>query len=138
MAYPFPLVEPCIDGGRVLAPEVKGIALATVREIALMKAYTIGRRAMFRDYVDVYFILRSGAVTLEYILDRAPAKFTLQGEVLFSPKLFLEQMVYTADTPDRALNLVLDGTLSPQDVEAFLQNEVRRIVLSVGAKARGR
>lgn len=137
LAYPFPLIEPCIDGGRVLSPELKGVALATAREIALMKAYTIGRRAAYRDYVDLYFVLKSKAATLEYILDKAPEKFTLRGEVLFSTRLFLEQMVYTGDTPDRehALNLILGETLAAQDVEAFLQSEVRRIVRSVEVRA---
>ncbi len=133
LAYPFPLMEPCIDGETTIAPEMRGIALATASEIALMKAYTIGRRAAFRDYVDMYYVLKSQAVTLDYILEHAPIKFTLQGESVFSPKLFLEQMVYTVDAPDRvqALNLVLGETLTAQDVEAFLQDEVRSVVRSV-------
>lgn len=128
LAYPFPLVEPCIDGE---------IAIATAREIALMKAYTIGRRAAFRDYVDMYYALKSRAVTLEYILEHAPEKFTLQGESLFSPRLFLEQLVYTKDAPDseQALNLVLGENVTVQDVEAFLQSEVRPIVRTVEVRA---
>ncbi|MEW6540757.1 MAG: hypothetical protein AB1402_03950 [Bacillota bacterium] len=117
--------------------KIGAIALATAREIALMKAYTIGRRAAFRDYVDMYFVLKSGAATLEHILQHAPGKFTLHGEALFSARLFLEQLVYTKDVPDReqALNLVLNEVLSVEDVEAFLRDEARRIVRSVELRA---
>lgn len=52
-----------------------------------MKAYTIGRRALFRDYVDMYFVLKAGVVSLEYILAQAPSKFMLGKECLFSGRM---------------------------------------------------
>ncbi len=138
LAYPFSLLEPCVvvegmDEGK------GGVALATAREIALMKAYAIGRRATFRDYVDMYFILRSGVTSLEYILKHAPQKFVLRGEQLFSPRLFLEQLVYTKDIPDReqALQMILRDTVSTKELELFLQKEVQRIVKSLGSFKKG-
>src|SRR3989338_2797980 len=50
--YPFPLFYPLV--------EWEGIKLASIQEIAVMKAYTIGRRGTFKDYVDLYYILKFG------------------------------------------------------------------------------
>lgn len=138
IAYPFSLLEHCVDGN-IIAPQMHGIKLATAREIALMKAYTIGRRAAFRDYVDIYFLLKQGTVSLDYILRHAPEKFTLRGEVLFSRKLFLEQLVYTKDAPDRkqAVKLILRDTISVEDVEFFLQEQMRRALRSLRTPGQG-
>ncbi len=127
LAYPFPLVDPLVDGS-FLSPGLKGIFLAAPREIALMKAYTIGRRATFRDYVDLYFLLKKGLVTLEEIIRLAAEKFTIGGERVFSARLFLEQLVYTKDIEDKeiAVNLILEEQVSPREIEDFLKAQVRR------------
>jgi len=128
LAYPFPLLEPLTEGGRFHA-SLRGLLLAPAREIALMKAYNLGRRTTFRDYVDLYFLLKRRIVTLEYIITEAPRKFVLEGETLFSPKLFLEQLVYTEDLPDRevAVRLVASqGSPTAREIELFLREEVRR------------
>jgi len=129
LAYPFPLVGPLVDGSS-LAPGLKGIFLAAPREIALMKAYTIGRRATFRDYVDLFFLLKKGLVTLEEIICLAAEKFTIGGERVFSARLFLEQLVYTKDIEDKeiAVNLILKEQVSSGEVEDFLKAQVRRFL----------
>ena len=43
------------------------VKILPVKEIAAMKAYTLGRRGTFKDYVDLYFILKDGHATLEEI-----------------------------------------------------------------------
>lgn len=127
LAYPFPLVDPLVDGS-FLSPGLKGIFLAAPREVALMKAYAIGRRATFRDYVDLYFLLKKGLVTLEEIIRLAPEKFAIGGERVFSVRLFLEQLVYTRDVEDKeiAVNLILEERVSPKEIEDFLKAQVRR------------
>jgi len=129
LAYPFPLVDPLVDGS-FLPPGLKGIFLAAPREIALMKAYTIGRRATFRDYVDLYFLLKKGLVTLNEIIRLAAEKFTVGGERVFSARLFLEQLVYTKDIEDKeiAVNLILEEQVSPREIEDFLKDQVRRFL----------
>ncbi|WP_238524934.1 nucleotidyl transferase AbiEii/AbiGii toxin family protein [Caldicellulosiruptor owensensis] len=77
IAYPFPLIEPLVQGDKIDI-RLKGINLASPKEIALMKAYTIGRRPTYRDYI----------VNLECILEKAPQKFVIEGELVFSKKLF--------------------------------------------------
>lgn len=54
IAYPFPLIEPLVQGDKIDI-RLKGINLASPKEIALMKAYTIGRRPTYRDYIDLLF-----------------------------------------------------------------------------------
>lgn len=63
------------------------------KDIALDKAYTIGRRAQYRDYVDLFFLLKEKKLSLEWIIKNANKRF----EGLFSEKLFLEQLVYFKD-----------------------------------------
>lgn len=69
-----------------------GLYLLRVCDIAAAKAYTLNRRGNFKDYVDLYFILKSG-VPLKRIIEDARA---IYGN-LFSEKLFLSQLLYTKD-----------------------------------------
>lgn len=129
LAYPFPLVEPLVPGYKV-ARELAGMNLASLREIALMKAYTIGRRPSYRDYIDLYYLLRSGKVTIKYILERAPQKFVIEGETIFSKKLFLEQLTYTGDLCDKeaALATVQGAKLTSQELEEFLSQQALKAI----------
>jgi len=45
--------------------EFKGVKIASVSEIALMKAFTLGGRA---NYVDLYFILKNKLISLNNII----------------------------------------------------------------------
>lgn len=129
LAYPFSLVEPLIAGD-LISPKLKGIFLASPYEIALMKAYAIGRRATFRDYIDIYYLLKENMVTLEDIIRKASGKFIVGGEMVFSARLFLEQLVYTKDLEDKevAINLVTKKQISPKEIEEFLKCQVRQFL----------
>ncbi|TEB09100.1 nucleotidyl transferase AbiEii/AbiGii toxin family protein [Pelotomaculum propionicicum] len=100
IAYPFAAVYKPVRGETV-DKSLTGIMLASPQEIALMKAYSIGRRATVRDYLDLYFLLSRGITSIKEIIQKAPAKFKAGNEPLFSPRLFLEQLVYTDDLEDR-------------------------------------
>lgn len=135
IAYPFDRLEPLISGN-LLSPGLSGLFLASPAEIALMKAYAIGRRAVFRDYIDMYVLLRDGYVSLQYIHEKAAQKFVLQGEQVFSMRLFLQQLTYTADAGGReekesAANMLLDAHLVPEEIEEFLANAVKEFALSI-------
>lgn len=134
VAYPFPLMDAPIQGGAV-AEGLAGLQLASVRDIACMKAYALGRRATYRDYVDLYFILKETDLALDSLMADCARKFVMVGERLFSARLFLEQLVYTEDIEDRDVTLRLllgqkDLTAGEIDrylrekVDRFLQNEV--------------
>ena len=55
--YPFPVINSLLDGANV-SPGLKGLKISSVKEIALMKAYVLGRRTSFRDYIDLYYLLK--------------------------------------------------------------------------------
>ncbi|MGI1689920.1 nucleotidyl transferase AbiEii/AbiGii toxin family protein [Thermoanaerobacter uzonensis] len=129
IAYPFSLVEPLVSGD-IIDPNLEGINLASAKEIALMKAYTIGRRPTYRDYIDLYFLLKKNIVTLEYILEKAPQKFVIEGEAVFSRKLFLEQLMYTEDIYDKetALASIIGEKLDAEELEQFLAEQAKKAI----------
>ena len=57
-----------------------------------MKAYALGRRAKWKDYVDLYFIL-NGRCSLAQISARAKKIFGAE----FNEKIFREQLSYFKD-----------------------------------------
>ena len=82
--YPFPIV-----------PEDKFkdvFRMPSLISLAAMKAYALGRRSKWKDYVDLYFLL-----TQHFSLPEVVGKsMELFGE-LFSEKLFRAQLSYFAD-----------------------------------------
>jgi len=60
--------------------------------LSAMKAYALGRRAKWKDYVDLYFLLRD-YFTLDQIVQKADSLF---GQ-MFSGKLFRSQLAYHKD-----------------------------------------
>ena len=66
LRYPFPPLEPFVV--------YENVSLLSVREIAVTKAYTIGRRGLYKDYVDLYFIIAENYATLPNIIERTEDK----------------------------------------------------------------
>jgi hypothetical protein len=66
--------------------------MPTVLDLAAMKAYTLGRRAKWKDYCDLYFILKDH-LNLKDISKRTKEIFGS----LFNEKLFREQLCYFED-----------------------------------------
>ena len=68
------------------------LRLPNLLDLAAMKAYALGRRSKWKDYVDFYFILKDH-FTVKQISDRTSELF---GQ-LFSEKLFRAQLSYFDD-----------------------------------------
>jgi hypothetical protein len=109
--YYFPTFTPLV--------ETKSISLASIADIACDKAHTIGRRAVWRDYVDMYWLLSAKKTTLHDVIKNAKCKF--KGE--FVPTLFLEQLVYFADIQVVPIEFI-DHVATPDTVQTFLKKEV--------------
>ena len=90
------------------------------KDVALDKAYTIGRRGEWRDYVDFYFALKAG-FPLRSIMKRAEKKFGS----LFSEKLFLAQLTYFGDLKDFTVDFI-GKKVSRQEIQNFFEKEVER------------
>ena len=82
--YPFP-IEPT-------EKFEKYFRIPTLRQLAAMKAYALGRRSKWKDYVDLYILLREH-FSVEEISSTATDIF---GE-LYSEKLFRSQLCYFDD-----------------------------------------
>lgn len=115
--YPFPLCLPLFDD----AP----IPLLSAKEILASKAYTIGRRGEFKDYVDLFAGLRGGYATLPELIALAQQKY---GDA-FNDRLFLEQLVYLDDVPDAPI-VFLGTPVSRSEIERFFTDAVRSFGLA--------
>ena len=82
--YPFQIESPTSFEGVLRMP--------TLVDLAAMKAYALGRRSKWKDYVDLYFILKE-MYTIKQISDRASVIF----DQLFSQKLFRAQLSFFTD-----------------------------------------
>lgn len=70
----------------------KSVSIPTLLDLAAMKAFELGRRSKWKDYLDLYFILKSHYDYTE-ISKRAEELF---GD-MFSQKLFRAQLSYYKD-----------------------------------------
>jgi hypothetical protein len=68
------------------------IRMPDLIDLAAMKAYALGRRSKWKDYVDLYFILKD-YYSIKKITEKAGKIF----EQLFSEKLFRAQLSYFND-----------------------------------------
>lgn len=100
--------------------KTKGIDLLDLRDLASNKAVTLGGRGKWRDYVDLYFLIKEKWVTLELMIDTAEKRFG--GE--FSRKLFLEQLIYTNDLGKFKIEFLRDE-VTPRDITTFFEEQVK-------------
>lgn len=114
--YPFPVVEPL--------PEHEDIKFLSIKEIGATKAYTIGRRGVYKDYVDIYSILSENHAGLEEIIDMAERKF---GEK-FNSRLFLEQLIFLDDIKDIKISF-LKSPVSREEILDFFKKSIQKLNL---------
>jgi len=108
-AYPYKLVNPLILS--------ESINLAAIEDIGLMKFSAITGRAVFKDYVDLYWILR--IIPLADLL------------ILFNRKyenldvtLVLKSLVYFDDVVEEPVNYKGINLVSFDTIKSFLRSEV--------------
>jgi hypothetical protein len=97
----------------------EGFKMPDLLHLAAMKAYALGRRAKWKDYVDLYFIFKDHH-SLEEVSDKAQDIF--QG--LFSPKLFKQQLCYFKDINYSEEVTYCIDPVSDDVVKAFLTDLV--------------
>ena len=113
--YPFPVLLDFV--------KINGISALSIKEIAATKAYTIGRRGSFKDYVDLFFILKDNYSSLEEIMDLAEKKYSDE----FNNRLFLEQLTYTKDVEDIEVILLNNEAVDKKFIFDFLYQKVGQI-----------
>jgi predicted nucleotidyltransferase component of viral defense system len=95
------------------------LELFSIKEIALMKAYSVGRRGAYKDYLDLFYILKGKHILLDEIIEKCSEKY---GDA-FNSRLFLEQLIYLDDVEEVSIQF-LNTNVSKNDVKNFLENEV--------------
>lgn len=91
------------------------IRLPELIDLAAMKAYALGRRSKWKDYVDLYFILKD-YFTVEQISKKAYEIY----DQLFSEKLFRAQLSYFDDIDYSESVEYLIPVVSENEIKAFL------------------
>lgn len=102
---------------------VNNFDIFTVKDIAVQKLYTIGRRGEYRDYFDLYSVLINNHADFEELICEAEK---IYGGA-FDKKMLLQQLVYFKDM----LNFEIIPPLpevkipTPDEVKMFFQKLVK-------------
>ena len=98
----------------------------TLLDLAAMKAYALGRRSKWKDYVDLYFLLKDH-FTIEQICTRATEIF---GE-LFSEKMFRAQLCYFEDVDySEEVDWLIPNPPTNNEIQKKLTTIAAQIVLN--------
>lgn len=111
--YEYPVLRPFMS--------YKDVSIATVDEIATMKAFSLGKRLAYKDYVDWYFMLKEDRVDLKEIIILAQKKFGND----FNDRLFLGQLVSLEDIPTQKIDFLREEP-SRAMIGRFLKTAVGR------------
>lgn len=98
-------------------------------DFASKKVYKISLRGAWRDYVDLFFLLKWKKYSINDLISLAEKKF--QNE--FNPKLFLEQLVYYKDI-EITDTIFIKEKYTPVEIKSFLEEQTRlylKTILSV-------
>jgi len=116
LKYPFSVIFDYI--------KCQSIKLFNIKEIAASKAYTIGRRGSYKDYIDLYYILFENHSDLNEIIEISEKKYKDE----FNSRLFLEQLIYLDDITDEEI-IFLKDKISKEELIAFFKKEIKKIIL---------
>jgi hypothetical protein len=91
------------------------ITLPTLLDLGAMKAFALGRKAKWKDYVDIYFLFKDH-FTLDEISNRATSLFGKD----FSQKLLRQQLCYFEDVDFTESVEFISNQVSEIDIKDFL------------------
>ena len=92
------------------------IRLPDLLDLAALKAYALGRRSKWKDYVDLYFLIKE-RFSVEEISQRAVA---IYGD-LFSDKLFRSQLSYYEDVDySEEVDYIIANPPSDDEIKQYL------------------
>lgn len=109
LRYPYALLNSCIDE--------KYMRIASIEDIGCMKLSTISGRAIEKDYIDLYFILKQ--IPLSTLLEKAKQKMPD-----LDRNLVLKSLVYFDDMTSERIIFKHDSEVQFSEVKKFLENQV--------------
>jgi hypothetical protein len=105
--YPFAIETPIDVEGVIKMPDLL--------TLSAMKAYAMGRRAKWKDYVDLYFIIRDH-YDIPTICERAKSIFHA-----FQSAQFIEQLAYHKDINyAESVTYTIPNPPTDDEIRAFL------------------
>lgn len=113
--FPFPKLENIIS--------TDSISLYSVNDLLANKAYAVGRRGAWRDYVDIFWAISHRLSNLNQIIQDSETKF----DGVFNQKLFLEQLTYFDDLQENEVDW-LSSDESNQKIKIFLTETVKKFL----------
>ncbi|MBI5123336.1 nucleotidyl transferase AbiEii/AbiGii toxin family protein [Candidatus Roizmanbacteria bacterium] len=108
--------------------QTNSIPTFVLDDLAANKAFTIGRRGVWRDYIDIFFFLKRNKYSIKDLIRLAERKFS--GE--FSEKLFLGQLTYFDDIKI-VPTVFLKEKYSDEEIKNYLQSQVKDYLRGVFA-----
>lgn len=113
---------------KIIRPEIKtdSIDIFHLDDLVASKAYTVGRRNTWRDYVDLFYFMKNKIYSLDRIIELTKEKFG--GE--FNEKLFLGQLTFFDDI-DIVPTVFLKEKYGDLEIKTYLQEQVRGYLKSL-------
>lgn len=97
------------------------VPLASIAEIASMKAYALGRRTSLKDYIDLYYILSPGIINLTSIITDALVIY----QDAFNDRLFCEQLMLVEEADDEPI-VWISKEVSKGEMKEFFSNLIAK------------
>ncbi len=110
--FPFPRIE--------LGKNESGVAVDSLRDIAVNKLFTIYQRSLARDYIDLYCIIRRMGWTIESLVKMAKAKFDFHIDAMQLGTQFVKA-TQAADYPR------MIETLAPEAWKTFFVEQAKKL-----------
>ena len=90
--------------------------MPSLLQLAAMKAYALGRRSKWKDYVDLYFLLRD-----QFTINEISATATQLFGELYSEKLFRSQLCYFEDIDyTEAVDYIIPNPPTEEQIKQYL------------------
>ncbi len=116
--YWYPPVQPLMT--------TSSLSLASVDDIIADKAHTLGLRAQWRDYIDLFVVMKDQNLSAAQIIDLATKKFG--GE--FVKEQFLEQLSYFDDVAVVPVDFVA-RSYTPEEIKTFLTTQAKEYATTI-------
>lgn len=96
-----------------------------IKDIAISKCYTIWRREEYKDYVDLYFVMKDWILSLSELLKLSKNKYWWD----FSEKLFLKQLLLVENIEDYWIKY-LNNSVDKLEISDYFNNLVKKFLSS--------
>ena len=118
IAYPYVPLRPPIATG--------SLPLFHLDDLAANKAHTLGRRNVWRDYVDLFFLMKWGYYDLRAIITLAEKKYGSE----FNSRLFTGQLGYFDDVSIVPTVFLKESDI-PEEIKSYLEKQVTAYLKTV-------